>query len=114
MAGSGVALPARRSGRSLGSMDAMSLIFGLAILLGWPVLIIELLLCIPRRTRYFLIPVLAGAIPGALVAIANWETAPGRLFLGTYTVIAAPIGAICGFVALIDAWERRDRGTNAA
>ena len=105
---------AGRSTRSLGSMDAWFLVYGLGVTLGWPVLVLGVLLSHIPRTRYFAISVVLGAVGGIIAAVSDDRTPPIHNFLIAYSVIAIPLGLICGVVAIIDLIVRRPKRKHAA
>jgi hypothetical protein len=63
-------------------------------------------LALRRKTRYFAIPPVLGLICGTVAALTNVGLAL-PVFVITLSIVAVPIAAVCGFVALIGGVDTR-------
>jgi hypothetical protein len=77
-----------------------------AAAIGLPVFVVCAGLALRRKTRYFAIPPVLGVICGAVAALTKVGLALLD-FVIAFSIVAVPIAAVCGFVALIEGVDTR-------
>jgi signal transduction histidine kinase len=88
-------------------MDASFLFYGLAVMASPVVFVLEALLAMRTRTRYFAVPLALGLVACVVAVGYAADREPFESFLAVFTLVAGPVGIVCAFVAVIDAIERR-------
>jgi hypothetical protein len=78
-----------------------------AAAIGLPVFVVCAGLALRRKARYFAIPPALGLISGAVAVLTTKGALAPAAFIIAFSIVAVPLAALCGFVALIGAVDAR-------
>ena len=78
-----------------------------AAAIGLPVFVACAGLALRRKTRYFAIPLVVGLISGAIAMLMTRGALAPAVFIVAFSIVAVPLAAVCGFVALIGPLDAR-------